>query len=218
MNTEEWGPPAWRILHGLAALLPARAADEPAVLRAWHACIRALRASLPCVYCRESFAYLSRPLPRRDVDVWWWHVHELVNIKLNKPSTPFRDVRARTRSGVLFSADDVWLLLGAMSCNVDTADTAAAYAARRRGVCAFIATLQKLLQMAAATAPAAPPFLPWLAKALTAVCCSWRRDRERPLLHTLAELRSSTAPRRLPAAPFVARVQSMCVALRKARA
>jgi hypothetical protein len=208
MNTSAWGPPAWRLLHGLAALVPARRADATAAreLHAWHACIRALRACLPCVYCRESFGYVSRPLPRENVDVWWWYVHELVNIKLKKRRVSFE--RARARLAPFVDADDVWLLLGAMSCNTDNAaqDAGTTYQSKRRGLCAFIRALRELLQLAAARQPR----LGGLASTLALVCRQWSGNTQSPLLKTLADVRSHTVPAPRTQA-FVARVKRMCV-------
>jgi hypothetical protein len=210
MNTSAWGPPAWRVLHGLAALVPARetASHE---LRAWHACIRALRESLPCVYCRESFNYISRPLPRRDVDVWWWYVHELVNIKLEKRGMSFERARARARargSRVLFSDDDIWLLLGAMSCNTDNATRdGASYAVKKQALCAFIRALRELLHLASRTVPR----LRSVAAALALVCARWGGTRM-TLLKTLSDVRSHPAHTPATSAQaFVTRVKGMCV-------
>ncbi len=179
-------------------------------MRWWSATTRFIAVELAdlrrCHSCfRESFGYISRPLPREDVDVWWWYVHEVVNIKLHKRSVSFK--RALKRR-VPFTVDDIWLLLGAMSCNTDNAsrDADTSSATKRRGLCEFIRALCELLRVASTTAP----HLARVASTLAHVCERWSDTRSSSLLRTLSDVRKHTL-----AEPhteeFRARVKRMCV-------
>jgi hypothetical protein len=206
MNTSLWGPPAWRVLHGLAAAAPD---DVPT----WRRVVVALRACLPCIYCRQSFALISQPLPRGHVAAWWWHVHELVNIKLEKPSLPFAELRRRTRRPcAVFAPEDAWLLLGAMACNTDNATSVRDHDAKRAAVCQLIAALAVLVRQAAAAAQCADaaPWLRDLALQLSRVCARWRAGATRgTLLRALIHARELTGR---GADVFERRVKAMCVA------
>jgi hypothetical protein len=72
MDTKFWGPPAWRLLHLIAA---AKKTYRPF----WDL----LPFVLPCKFCRASLTGYYEKLPlEAPLDKWLWKVHNQVNAKL----------------------------------------------------------------------------------------------------------------------------------------
>jgi hypothetical protein len=97
MQTDKWGPHAWEFLHTITFAYP----ESPsAVDRQNHYDLFSnLKYTLPCKYCRESYAVFFRHLKIDDyLDsryglVFWLYVfHNLVNLKLGKQPASFKDV------------------------------------------------------------------------------------------------------------------------------
>ena len=91
VNTSEWGPPLWRVLHTWAERLgrqtiPVMAADER---RAWVNVLRAIESAMPCAKCRLHFKawrlkhpyerFLTAYDIRADAREWLWSLHQEVN-------------------------------------------------------------------------------------------------------------------------------------------
>jgi len=118
MNTYVWGPLAWRVLHGTAALAPQCNAQ-------WRDVIAALRHCLPCARCRESFQTFTRALPREHINMprWWHELHHRVNTKLeaqgvSRSQLTFAQLQLRTHmQQPLFSTSDLLHWLAVMAAN-----------------------------------------------------------------------------------------------------
>jgi hypothetical protein len=94
MKTTFWGPPTWVMLFSsVAGSYPVRVdptkPEHMRVVRSFKGMFRALRYTLPCFYCRQSFAKYLREVPLDDYDKsrrsmmhWLYLVHDLVNKKL----------------------------------------------------------------------------------------------------------------------------------------
>ena len=103
MDTRFWGPPAWKLLHSIAATY------EPAQQRKSVAeFLEILPYILPCKYCRSSLTAHYKALPydgeldtREHLERWLYHLHGLVNNTLRKQGQTisadpsFRDVQGR---------------------------------------------------------------------------------------------------------------------------
>lgn len=89
MNTAIWGPPLWRILHGLSATFTPRTEKDVELMDVF---IRNLQAVLPCVFCRDSLLHflsdnirdVKESARKGELDEWMYDLHNLVNDKLNK--------------------------------------------------------------------------------------------------------------------------------------
>ena len=106
MDTRFWGPPAWKLLHTIAA------AYEPAIGRQ-HMIdfLEVLPFILPCKFCRASLTDHYKRLPfrgtaltsREAFEEWMYKLHNLVNDKLEEQGQhigtrpAFSDVRAHYR-------------------------------------------------------------------------------------------------------------------------
>lgn len=158
MNTQLWGPPTWRILHGTTNVLPHHAD----LVKAF---ITSLGTVLPCKYCRESCCAFVKEMPdvcdavtHRRYALWLYDLHNKVNNKLlrqqyvkagvpaklhaqlvENAKVPFAVIEKRAAvQPVPFSQHDVIFVLSVMALNADTAD-------KRRAVCLFVAQLAALL-------------------------------------------------------------------------
>lgn len=88
MNTAVWGPPMWRILHELAWLYDR--VHAPSSGKRIQSILEALRTTLPCKYCRDSFTEFYKilggsvtdHLRTRTMTAWMHELHNLVNAKL----------------------------------------------------------------------------------------------------------------------------------------
>jgi hypothetical protein len=96
VQNAQWGPPLWRILHGLAERLGRQTAailvaDET---RAWTQFLRATEAAMPCAMCRGHYREWRKQRPfeqiaaaaslggeeyRNTARRWLWELHEAVN-------------------------------------------------------------------------------------------------------------------------------------------
>jgi len=98
-----WGPLVWGYLHGLAHTYDATRPTAPGgMLEAYvHLLVYALAWVLPCLACRESFMqFLTAPasptnhealkaaLRDRTLTRFMWTLHNLVNLKLDRPLFP----------------------------------------------------------------------------------------------------------------------------------
>jgi hypothetical protein len=109
MDTRFWGPPAWKLLHTVAA------AYEPTTQGRRHmsAFLEVLPYVLPCKFCRSSLTEHYRKLPYRGVagaltgreqlERWMYKLHNLVNETLREqgqtipPAPAFELVQAQYR-------------------------------------------------------------------------------------------------------------------------
>lgn len=96
MKTSFWGPHAWAFLFStIAGSYPKRMnPDNPShvqISRAYVSMFKSLKHTLPCAYCRDSYAQFYRELPidtytgsRREMMHWLYLMHDKVNQKLIK--------------------------------------------------------------------------------------------------------------------------------------
>lgn len=89
MDTKLWGPPAWRLLHLIAA-------NNKRTPEFWAL----LPYVLPCKFCRASLTTYYEELPTtQPLEKWLWAIHNKVNAKLRgqgqtlDPDPPFAAVR-----------------------------------------------------------------------------------------------------------------------------
>lgn len=104
VNTQEWGPPLWRVLHTWAERLgrqtiPIMAADER---RAWVNFLRTIEAVMPCAKCRLHFKawrlkhpyerFLTAYDIRSEAREWLWSLHEEVNAEKGATGLALEDL------------------------------------------------------------------------------------------------------------------------------
>lgn len=94
MKTNYWGPHAWAFLFStIAGAFPVKIEknnkDHKRIINSFKAQFTALKDTLPCVYCRNSFSIFLKELPiedyiksRNDMMYWLYLVHDKVNQKL----------------------------------------------------------------------------------------------------------------------------------------
>lgn len=94
MKTTFWGPHAWAFLFStIAGAFPITVvsgnADHKRIVGSFKSQFKSLKDTLPCVYCRESFAIFMKELPiddfvksRKDMMLWLYLIHDRVNKKL----------------------------------------------------------------------------------------------------------------------------------------
>ncbi len=158
MNTQLWGPPTWRILHGATNVLPHHAD----LVKAF---VTSLGKVLPCKYCRESCCKFISEMPDvchavadAEYGLWLYELHNKVNNKLlrqqyvkagvpeplhtalvESAKVPYAVIQKRALvQPVPFTRYDVVFVLGVMALNADESD-------KRLAVCSFIAQLAALL-------------------------------------------------------------------------
>jgi len=174
MNTAIWGPPLWRILHGISATFTP---DTKMDLELIDTFIHNLQAVLPCVFCRNSLQhFLDHRMPdiktyavEGRLDEWMYDLHNLVNNKLNKQLSEklgipeeFHDIllqsgkisldivrkRALVAENRLFSILDVETVLCiiALNCSEIPNDDGVVVASRKcSAFSAFLVTFSALL-------------------------------------------------------------------------
>lgn len=97
-NTVEWGPPLWRIFHGLVEktgrVIHNRQQAEEA--RLWNTFLMSLRKSLPCIHCRKHYndyllanpyiVILTKVGTERQTKLreWFYIFHNSVNTRTGK--------------------------------------------------------------------------------------------------------------------------------------
>ena len=110
MDTRFWGPPAWKLLHTIAA------AYEPSAPSKRHMTdfLEVLPYILPCKFCRASLTDHYKRLPfhgaalssREAFEEWMYKIHNLVNDKLEEQGQhigtrpTFKDVQAHYRERI----------------------------------------------------------------------------------------------------------------------
>lgn len=139
MNTSVWGPPSWRVWHGLAQHAP------PADMEAFA---EALGPTLPCRFCRDSYRDFRLQLGpvTQDPPRYAFDLHNLVNRKLRhqeydalgikddalrtalfQKSLPSLDAVTTRASLTGVAPEDVWAMLALFAYNADSADKRAAF-------------------------------------------------------------------------------------------
>lgn len=103
-QNEEWGPLIWLILHTLAEKAGRQTnsitmGDE---VRAWPLFVKALPDAIPCPYCRDHLKEYIKTDPfdlpmdynewKSYIPLYFYRLHESVNLRLGKPSFPFADL------------------------------------------------------------------------------------------------------------------------------
>lgn len=129
MNATVWGCTMWDVLFAGAFRLPPRESVDM---------LEALAYVLPCVHCRSSYAHYLQRNPvnacmrsERDVAKWLWAIRDLVNVKLDRPSScvPFSIVETRhavfTNACSSFDPID---MLALMALQLESVEQADAYA------------------------------------------------------------------------------------------
>ena len=83
-----WGPAAWEFLHTVAFAYPEKPSSEDK--SAAKNFVESFACILPCVVCKQHFSENIKELPlnvasRKDFFEWTVRLHNMVNVKLNKP-------------------------------------------------------------------------------------------------------------------------------------
>jgi len=97
MNVNNWGPGGWIFLHSMAANYPNNPTDFDK--QRYSQFFNSVGNMLPCRYCRESYKTYMKYLPiesflndREGVHYWLYRLHNLINDKIFKQTTSFRNV------------------------------------------------------------------------------------------------------------------------------
>lgn len=97
MQTDKWGPSAWNYLHTVTFNYPLKPTTEDK--ENYKTLFENLGKTMPCKYCRDSYKTYSTILninkflnDRYGITYWLFCIHNLVNIKLNKPIVNFEKV------------------------------------------------------------------------------------------------------------------------------
>ena len=114
MNTNAWGPCAWRWLHSLTFTPSTKSEEKYRTLL-----FQLLQFIFPCKYCRMSYSRFIKDNPTKTGEnrqKWLFDIHNLVNNKLDKPLGTFKDIRKRYQenlsvSGDSYFAEDLWYFL-----------------------------------------------------------------------------------------------------------
>lgn len=93
MDKKVWGPALWRTIHATAA------AYRPENRESYRDFIYSLQDIMPCDYCKKHLRQNLLDLPlenflvsNRQLFLWTYLLHDLVNQQLNKRSPPFEEV------------------------------------------------------------------------------------------------------------------------------
>jgi hypothetical protein len=170
-----WGPPTWRVLHGLAHAVDGAGPGRGAAATHLWAAIDLLHKVMPCSLCRESLQGLctgSQLVRLRaaggPVGPWLHALHTCVNTKLAKarlaavgvpmpqdprlvsavaPSLSWEALQARlVVTTPYFSARDVWVMVTLFAAAGDALPPGSpAAAARAADVCAFASALGRAM-------------------------------------------------------------------------
>lgn len=95
MDTKFWGPSGWTFLHTITFNYPlsidSKNKHHISTKKYIKQLFENLKFTLPCKYCRESFALFLKRLPinkylggRADLTWWLYSIHNMVNEKLRK--------------------------------------------------------------------------------------------------------------------------------------
>lgn len=96
-NPSVWGPPMWRMIHSFAATYK----DTPENRQAFKQFIYSLPGLIPCLNCKNRLLYNINNLPlqtthmenARNLFLWTYQLHDLVNRQLGKSSPDYETVR-----------------------------------------------------------------------------------------------------------------------------
>lgn len=97
MQSDKWGSHAWEFLHTVTFDYP----EEPSPIDKQHFynLFSNLQYTLPCVHCRNSYKVFFKHIniddyldSRYGLVFWLYIIHNLVNIKLDKPTAIFSEV------------------------------------------------------------------------------------------------------------------------------
>ena len=135
MDPTCWGPTFWRVMH---------AASFEAARDVFSRLVKLLQLVLPCPHCRTSFVAFCREFPQSacastDPDaaaMWMWRVHDMVNVKLQKPCIGFRTLKRRYaafRSQV--TDDDMWSVVFVSALALEPKTDASVRAVAELGAC-----------------------------------------------------------------------------------
>jgi hypothetical protein len=97
MQTNEWGPAAWKFLHTITFSYPVNPTIDD--INIFKSFFTSLQFILPCSSCRKSYSKVLKYIPidvylesRNGLTFWLFLVHNIVNNKLNKNLETFDNV------------------------------------------------------------------------------------------------------------------------------
>lgn len=97
MQTDKWGPSAWTYLHTVTFNYPISPTPEDKIN--YKILFDNFGKTMPCKFCRDSYNTFYQILlidnfldDRHGLTYWLFCIHNLVNIKLNKPVINFEQV------------------------------------------------------------------------------------------------------------------------------
>lgn len=95
MQVNEWGPPGWKFLHTIT--FNYKPTEDNKIK--YKIFFDTLGSVLPCPYCCTSFSVYAKAIPIQEyldstqgLTYWLYVIHNLVNQKVCKPLSPFKDV------------------------------------------------------------------------------------------------------------------------------
>jgi hypothetical protein len=106
MNTNFWGPPAWKFLHTITFNYPEKIDEyneNHAELKFYYKQLfENFQFTLPCIYCRNSYKQFLKQDPivnhlgsRKELTFWFYRIHNAVNLKLRKQERDLYDARIK---------------------------------------------------------------------------------------------------------------------------
>jgi len=116
LDTSEWGPPLWNVLHIAAQYGPVRAGQAN-----WMNLIKALRTGLPCPDCSAHYNRWLNTHPLRaslipglsfDIGKWILDLHNDVNVRTGKPTWNMAQVAAAYSNRVATARESAAFLQG----------------------------------------------------------------------------------------------------------
>jgi hypothetical protein len=97
MQSNKWGPDAWSLFHTMSFNYPLdpKQCDKDD----YKSFFKTLTNILPCNICRKSYSFFYEKFPideylddRNGVVFWLFTLHNIVNLKLDKPTAELKDV------------------------------------------------------------------------------------------------------------------------------
>lgn len=97
MQTDKWGPHLWEYLHTTTFNYPLN--PTPSDKANYKNLFHNLKFTMPCKYCRESYSIIYDHYDidiflndRNGITFWLYCIHNIINVKLNKPFVSFEHV------------------------------------------------------------------------------------------------------------------------------
>jgi len=145
MDPTIWGPLLWHAFHDVAVHADRTSGPPADLVQAFY---QAWIFLLPCKYCRNSYRdFVTGLPPNPPFKPWVYAVHQLVNQKLQKPTTlSYCDFLRRAEVYTAFgSLEDFLTVLYALALNYRDDDRPCLRTSKRKYLHSLVATLPAVL-------------------------------------------------------------------------